>query len=58
MARSLVLANGRVWSPDGAGAGCDAIVVADGRISALTRSAGWSAVRSARRVSWPGPRRT
>jgi hypothetical protein len=39
MTGSLVLVNGRVWSPDGAGAGCDAIVVADGRISALTRSA-------------------
>ena len=39
MAGSLVLVNGRVWSPDGAGAGCDAIVVSDGRIAALTRSA-------------------
>ena len=39
MAGTLVLMNGRLWSPDGAGAGCDAIVVADGRISAVTRSA-------------------
>ncbi len=39
MAGSLVLVNGRVWSPDGVGAGCDAIVVADGRIAAVTRSA-------------------
>ena len=39
MAGTLVLVNGRLWSADGAGAGCDAIVVADGRISAVTRSA-------------------
>jgi predicted amidohydrolase YtcJ len=39
MAGTLVLMNGRLWSPDGAGAGCDAIVVADGRISAVTGSA-------------------
>ena len=39
MAGTLVLMNGRSWSADGAGAGCDAIVVADGRISAVTRSA-------------------
>jgi len=38
MSGSLVLLNGRVWSPDGAGA-CDAIVVADGRIAAVTGSA-------------------
>jgi len=40
MSGSLALVNGRVWSPDGAGAGCDAIVVADGRIAAVTGSAG------------------
>ncbi len=39
MAGTLVLVNGRLWSADGAGAGRDAIVVADGRISAVTRSA-------------------
>jgi len=39
MAVSLVLVNGRVWSPDGVGVGRDAIVVADGRIAAVTRSA-------------------
>ena len=40
MAGTLVLVNGRLWSADGVGAGCDAIVVGDGRISAVTRSAG------------------
>ena len=39
MAASLVLLNGRVWSPDGVGAGCDAIVVGDGRIAAVSSSA-------------------
>ncbi len=39
VAASLVLVNGRLWSPDGAGAGCDAVVIEDGRIAALTRSA-------------------
>ena len=39
MAASLVLLNGRLWSPDGAGAGRDAIVVGDGRIAAVTSSA-------------------
>ena len=39
MTTSLVLLNARVWSPDGAGAGCDAIVAAGGRITALTTTA-------------------
>ena len=39
MAASLVLLNGRLWSPDGVGAGRDAIVVGDGRIAAVTSSA-------------------
>jgi hypothetical protein len=39
MAASLVLANGRLWSPDGAASGCDAVVIADGRIAAVTGSA-------------------
>ena len=50
MAASLVLLNGRVWSPDGAGAGQDAIVVADGRITAVTSSA------RARELARPGTR--
>jgi predicted amidohydrolase YtcJ len=50
MAGSLVLLNGRVWSPDGAGAGQDAIVVADGRITAVTSSA------RARELAGPGTR--
>jgi predicted amidohydrolase YtcJ len=36
---SLVLLNARVWSPDGAGTGCDAIVAEGGRITALTTTA-------------------
>jgi hypothetical protein len=36
MAGSLVLINARLWSPDGAGAGCDAIVAEGTRITALT----------------------
>src|SRR6201996_6478556 len=36
MAGSLVLINARVWSPDGSGAGCDAIVTEGARITALT----------------------
>jgi predicted amidohydrolase YtcJ len=39
MAGSLVLTNARLWSPDGAGAGCDAIVADGGRITALTSTA-------------------
>ncbi len=39
MATPLLLVNGRLWSPDGAGAGCDAIVISDGRIVAVTDSA-------------------
>ena len=39
MAASLVLLNGRLWSPDGVRAGCDAIVVGHGRIAAVTSSA-------------------
>ncbi len=38
MAASLVLLNGRLWSPEGVGAGYDAIVVGDGRIAAVTSS--------------------
>ena len=47
MAASLVLLNGRLWSPDGVGAGCDAIVVGDGRIAAVTSSAAARAVAGA-----------
>ncbi len=47
MAASLVLLNGRLWSPDGVGAGCDAIVVRDGRIAAVTSSAAARAVAGA-----------
>ena len=47
MAASLVLLNGRLWSPDGVGAGCDAIVVGDGRIAAVTSSAQARAVAGA-----------
>jgi predicted amidohydrolase YtcJ len=36
MTASLVLINARLWSPDGVGAGCDAIVAEGGRITALT----------------------
>ncbi len=36
MAGSLVLINARLWSPDGAGSGCDAIVTEGTRITALT----------------------
>ena len=39
MTASLVLINARVWSPDGVGAGCDAIVAEEGRITALTTGA-------------------
>jgi predicted amidohydrolase YtcJ len=47
---SLVLINGRVWSPDGAGAGCDAIVAEGSRITALTTTA------QARLQAGPGTR--
>ena len=36
MTASLVLINARLWSPDGVGARCDAIVAEGGRITALT----------------------
>ncbi|HEY6497963.1 MAG TPA: hypothetical protein VIZ20_00980, partial [Streptosporangiaceae bacterium] len=36
MAGSLVLINARLWSADGAGSGCDAIVTEGTRITALT----------------------
>ena len=36
MAGSLVLINARLWSPDGAGAGCDAVVTEGTQIAALT----------------------
>jgi predicted amidohydrolase YtcJ len=39
MAASLVLLNARVWSPDGVGAGCDAIVADGTRITTLTTGA-------------------
>ena len=39
MTTSLVLLNARLWSPDGAGMGCDAIVADGGRITALTTTA-------------------
>ncbi len=39
MTASLVLLNARLWSPDGAGAGCDAIVADGARITALTTTA-------------------
>ena len=39
MTASLVLINARLWSPDGVGAGCDAIVAEGGRITALTTGA-------------------
>jgi hypothetical protein len=39
MAASLILINARLWSPDGAGPGADAIVAEGARISALTTTA-------------------
>jgi predicted amidohydrolase YtcJ len=39
MTASLVLLNGRLWSPDGSGAGCDAVVITGGRIAAVTAAA-------------------
>jgi predicted amidohydrolase YtcJ len=39
MTASLVLLNARLWSPDGVGAGCDAIVADGARITALTTTA-------------------
>jgi hypothetical protein len=47
---SLVLINARLWSPDGAGAGCDAIVAEGRRITALTDTA------QARALARPGTR--
>jgi predicted amidohydrolase YtcJ len=55
MAAPLVLLNGRLCSPDGAGAGCDAIVIDGGRIAAVTGSAplGWSQRRQrSHRCPW------
>jgi predicted amidohydrolase YtcJ len=40
MTASLVLLNGRLWSPDGSGAGCDAVVVTGGRIADALAAAG------------------
>jgi predicted amidohydrolase YtcJ len=51
---SLVLVNGRLWSPDGAGSGCDAVIIEDGRIAALTGSA--EARAHAGPAGRPGPR--
>jgi predicted amidohydrolase YtcJ len=50
MTASLVLINARLWSPDGAGAGCDAIVAEGARITALTSTA------QARDQTGPGTR--
>jgi predicted amidohydrolase YtcJ len=50
MTASLVLINARLWSPDGAGAGCDAIVAEGARITALTSTA------QARDQAGPGTR--
>jgi hypothetical protein len=50
VAGSLVLINARLWSPDGAGAGCDAIVTEGGRITALTTAG------QARAQAGPGAR--
>jgi predicted amidohydrolase YtcJ len=50
MTGSLVLINARVWSPDGAGTGADAIVAEGARISALTTTA------EARTQAGPGAR--
>src|ERR1700761_3004371 len=50
MAGSLVLINARVWSPDGSGAGCDAIVTEGARITALTSTG------QARAQAGPGAR--
>ncbi|HXP54527.1 MAG TPA: amidohydrolase, partial [Streptosporangiaceae bacterium] len=50
MTTSLVLINARLWSPDGAGTGCDAIVAEGGRITALTSTA------QARAQAGPGTR--
>ena len=49
MTGSLVLINARAWSPDGAGAGCDAIVTEGTRITALTST------DQARAQAGPGP---
>ena len=50
MTTSLVLINARLWSPDGAGTGCDAIVAEGARITALTSTA------QARAQAGPGTR--
>ena len=50
MTASLVLINARLWSPDGAGAGADAIVADGARITALTTTA------QARAEAGPGTR--
>ena len=50
MKASLILINARLWSPDGAGAGCDAIVAGGARITALTSTA------QARDQTGPGTR--
>src|ERR1700759_1536408 len=50
MAGSLILINARVWSPDGAGAGCDAVVAEGARITALTSTG------QARAQAGPGAR--
>ena len=50
MKASLILINARLWSPDGAGAGCDAIVAEGARITALTSTA------QARDQTGPGTR--
>ena len=50
MTASLVLINARVWSPDGAGTGCDAIVAEGARITALTSTV------QARAQAGPGTR--
>jgi hypothetical protein len=47
---SLVLINARLWSPDGAGTGCDAIVAEGARITALTSTV------QARAQAGPGTR--
>ncbi len=50
MTASLVLINARLWSPDGAGTGADAIVADGARITALTTTA------QARAEAGPGTR--
>ena len=54
MAGSLVLINGRLWSPDEAGAGCDAIVADGDRITALTSTAEVQARPGARIIDLAG----